>query len=306
MDRQNYRDLQDWDKGSHRERKGIRAGLDPSTDRPQRNLTYTRTPVEKEDLSRPNAGATEPQGQHQAPRRPLTFPGPLLNGRRPGLESEGVGAAAAQAEDMDPTDVVKSKEEEGGGSLEAHVEDDKSPGTHANMGNVVYNNNYNYFYKYKDTGDGAVEGPTEGTPEDTQDPDQHPTPSAQAQAQDRLYDAARQSKGRILQAHGEDKHSPLKKTINPQGTRISLDCGKGYNTIKKLNRHFKKAHLALRGCTEEQRAQQQAEGNGEQNASRRPATPTAWLRRRVARRYHCRGPWQWLWSGAWNIMTTLS
>ena len=71
-----------------------------------------------------------------------------------------------------------------------------------------------------------MEGPTEGTPEDTQDPDQRPTPSARAQEQDRLYDAARQSKGGILQAQGEDKDSPPKKTTNPRGTRIRLHCGK--------------------------------------------------------------------------------
>ena len=47
---------------------------------------------------------------------------------------------------MDPTDVVKLKEEEGGGSLEAHVEGDNSLGTHANSGMVLYNYNYNYNY----------------------------------------------------------------------------------------------------------------------------------------------------------------
>ena len=151
MDQQTYRDLQDRDKGDHRERKGIRAGLDwamdilgqgeegravtlastplgvnrdPSTDRPQRNLTHVRTPVEKGDLSCNDAGATDPQGQHQDLRRPLTSPGHLLDGRRPGLASGEVGAAAAEAEDMDPTDIIESKEEEVGGSLEVHVEGD--------------------------------------------------------------------------------------------------------------------------------------------------------------------------------------
>ena len=37
-----------------------------------------------------------------------------------------------------------------------------------------------------------------------------------------------------------------------------------------------------------------------------PPPPTARLKRRVARRRHCRGPWHWLWPEAWNIMTTLS
>ena len=66
---------------------------------------------------------------------------------------------------------------------------------------------------------------------------------------------------------------PPKKTTDPRGTRICLDCGKGYSTIKKLNRHFKKVHWALRGPTEEQRARQQAEGGGDRGAAKRPDTP---------------------------------
>ena len=64
----------------------------------------------------------------------------------------------------------------------------------------------------------------------------------------------RQSEGGILLAHGEDEHSLPKKTTNPRGTGIGLDRDKGYNTTKKLNGHFIKAHLPLSGCTEEQRA----------------------------------------------------
>ena len=44
-----------------------------------------------------------------------------------------------------------------------------------------------------------------------------------------------------LDSHVEDDHSPPKKTADPRGTKICLDCGKDYNT-KKLNKHFKEVH----------------------------------------------------------------
>ena len=45
---------------------------------------------------------------------------------------------------MDPTDVVESKEEEGEGYLQPHVDGDNPPSAHANSGKVHYDYNYNY------------------------------------------------------------------------------------------------------------------------------------------------------------------
>ena len=39
-----------------------------------------------------------------------------------------------------------------------------------------------------------------------------------------------------LDSHDKDEHSPPKKTADPWETRICLECGKDYNTTKKLNK----------------------------------------------------------------------
>ena len=85
--------------------------------------------MKKEVLSRHKGDATDPQGQSQDLRRPLTSPGPSSNGQSPGRASGEVRVAAAEVEDMDPT--VKSKEEEGQGSREVHMEGDNQLSTPA-------------------------------------------------------------------------------------------------------------------------------------------------------------------------------
>ena len=242
--------------------------------------------MKREDLSCHDADATDPRDHGQDLRRPLMSPGPSFNGHCLGLARGEVGAAAAEAESMGRTEGFKLKEKEGEGPLEAHVEGDSAQSTHANTGKAPC----------EDPGAGVVEEPLEGIPEDTQDQGQHQAPSAQAQAQDLLNDAARQSEGEThpasssksmglqegfeLEENEEEMIKPAWK-LKEEKVNVGEDDSKDGTTSTidgcyefgvKPNNDAELAQ-ALRESREEQRSRQQADGGGEQDSADVPATP---------------------------------
>ena len=140
-----------------------------------------------------------------------------------------------------------------------------------------------------------VEEPSEGTQEDTQDPGQHPAPSTQAQAQDLLQDAARQSEegtnsasasksmgppeGFELEENEEERIKPA-RNLKEEKVNICIvnfgedDSGDGTTSTSDGGYEFgvnpnedSKLAQTLRESLEEQRARLQKEGGGEQDGA---------------------------------------
>ena len=114
--------------------------------------------------------------------------------------------------------LLRKTQKEGEGPLEPHFEGHNTPSTHANPGKGLC----------EDPGAGVVEEPSEGPQEDTQDPGQHPAPSTQAQAQDLLQDAARQSEEGAHLASASESMGP------PEGFELEENEEERIKPARKL------------------------------------------------------------------------